>query len=292
MTNETTVTTANADQIAYWEAAGARWTANQGRLDRLMAPLTDALMAGAAARTGERALDVGCGCGEVALRLAEAVGAAGQVAAVDVSPPMLAHAAAREAALPPGDRASVDWVRADAMTRRFAPDRDLVVSRFGVMFFDDPPRAFANLASAMRPGARVAFLTWRRRDDVEWMRAPLEWLASLHPAPADTTGAIGPYALADEEATRRTLARAGLVDVTAEPVDAMLTIGAGASDAAAVDDALVLLGDTGPAAAALRGCEPDALPAMRALLRAGLERRVGGGRVLLGGACWLYRGRT
>ncbi len=292
MTNEHANTTANADQIAYWEAAGARWTANRERLDRLMAPLTEALMAGAAAGPGERALDVGCGCGEVALRLADAVGAAGQVAAVDVSPPMLAHAAAREAALPPGDRAAIAWERADASTRRFAGDRDLMVSRFGVMFFDDPPRAFANLASALRPGGRVALLTWRRRDEVEWMRAPLDWLTAVHPTPADTTGAVGPFALADEAATCRMLARSGLADVTAEPVDATLTIGAGASDAAAVDDALALLGDTGPAAAALRACEPDACSGIEALLRAGLERRVGGGRVLLGGACWLYRGRT
>ncbi len=288
----------NADQIAYWnEAAGAKWAANQERLDRLMAPLTEALLAGAAARTGERVLDVGCGCGEVALRLATMVGASGHVAAVDVSAPMLAHAASREAALPAGGtamggRAAVDWQRSDAMTRHFAPDHDLVVSRFGVMFFDDPLRAFANLRAAMRPGARLAVLTWRRRADVEWMNAPLEWLTALQPMPDDATGAIGPFALANPETTCRMLTRAGLADVTATPVDGSLTIGAGASDAAAVDDALVLLGGTGLAAASLRAMEPDAHRQACALLRAGIEGRVSGGRVALGGACWLYRGRA
>ena len=294
----TTEPTANADQIAYWnEVAGSKWAANQERLDRLMAPLTEGLMAGAAARTGERVLDVGCGCGEVALRLAAAVGASEHVTAVDVSAPMLAHAASREAALPldgqaANGRAAVDWRRADAMTRRFPADHDLVVSRFGVMFFDDPPRAFANLRSAMRPGARLAVLTWRRRADVAWMNAPLEWLTDLQPMPDDATGAIGPFALADPDTTCRMLARAGLADVTAEPIDGSLTIGAGASDEAAVDDALVLLGGTGPAAASLRAMEPDARSQAMALLRAGIEGRVSGGRVALNGACWLYRGRA
>ncbi len=287
------MTTANADQIAYWnEVAGAKWAANRERLDRLMAPLTDGLMAGAAARAGERALDVGCGCGEVALRLAAAVGASGQVEAVDVSAPMLAHAAAREAALPPGDRAAVDWRRADAMTRRFAADRDLIVSRFGVMFFDDPPRAFSNLRAAMRPGARFAVLTWRRRLEVEWMQAPLEWLATLQPMPEDATGAVGPFALADRDATCRMLTRAGLAEVSADPIDGLLTIGAGASDEAAVDDALALLSGTGPAAASLKGWEPDLRAHAYALMRAGIERRVDRGSVALAGACWLYRGRA
>ena len=288
-----TETAANADQITYWnEVAGAKWAANQERLDRLMAPLTEGLMVGAAARTGERVLDVGCGCGDVALRFAAIVGTSGHVAAVDVSAPMLAHAVSREAALPAGGRVAVDWQQADAMTRRFPADRDLVVSRFGVMFFDDPIRAFANLRSAMRPGARLAVLAWRRRSDVEWMNAPLEWLSALQPIPEDATGAIGPFALADPEATCRMLARAGLADVTAEPVDASLTIGAGAADEAAVDDALVLLCGTGPAAASLRATEPDARIQGITLLRAGIEGRVSAGRVALGGACWLYRSRA
>ena len=287
------MTTDNADQIAYWnEVAGAKWVANQERLDRLMAPLTAALMTGAAARTGERVLDVGCGCGEVALRFAAAVGASGHVVAVDVSAPMLARAAACETALPPDDRAAVDWQRADAMTRWFAADRDLIASRFGVMFFDDLPRAFANLRSAMRPGGRFAVLTWRRRGDVEWMQAPLEWLTALQPMPEDATGAVGPFALADREATCRMLTGAGFADVTADPVDATLTIGAGPTDAAAVNDALALLSETGPAAGTLRTSEPDARARAEALLRAGVEQRVSGGRVALAGACWLYRGRA
>ena len=88
--------TSNADQVAYWnEVAGPKWVTNQARLDRFMAPLTAFLVDAIATRPGESALDVGCGCGDLALTLAARVGAAGRVLGVDVSEPMLAQARAR-----------------------------------------------------------------------------------------------------------------------------------------------------------------------------------------------------
>jgi SAM-dependent methyltransferase len=285
--------TANADQIDYWnEVAGAKWVANQARLDRLMAPLADALIDGAAAKRGERILDIGCGCGDVSLRLAESIGAAGHVTGLDISAPMLAHAAVRLHASTPGDRAPVSWLQADAMTHSFEPDHDLLVSRFGVMFFDDPPRAFANLGRAMKPGARFAFLTWRRRPEVEWMQTPLEWMAPLLPIPPETIGAIGPFGLADSEATCRMMTAAGFRSVSVDAVDCSLTIGAGATDAETVDDAFTLLTNAGAAANSLREADPDMRSRASGLLRDGLQARVTNGRVTMGGACWLYRGRV
>ena len=136
---------ANADQIEYWNGeVGRRWVRRRATLDRAFAPLTAALLERAAPRPGERVLDVGCGCGTTALALAERVGAGGHVLAVDVSRPMLDHARARAAA-DGGTRAPVEWLEADAAARGFGPPVDLLVSRFGVMFFDDPAAAFANL---------------------------------------------------------------------------------------------------------------------------------------------------
>ena len=163
----------NADQKTYWnDVAGAKWVANQTRLDRLMAPLMEALLQEAVPGAGERVLDIGCGCGDLSLRLAEAVGPTGNVLAIDLSTPMLAHAAHREHALPPGPRAPLTWLEADAMTAQFEPTRDLLISRFGVMFFDDKARAFANLRKATNPGGRFAFLTWRGRAEIEWFQTP------------------------------------------------------------------------------------------------------------------------
>jgi SAM-dependent methyltransferase len=276
----------NADQKTYWnDVAGAKWVANQTRLDRLMAPLMDALLQEAVPSAGEQVLDVGCGCGDLSLRLADAVGPAGDVFAIDLSTPMLTHAAQREQALPPGPRARITWREADAMTQHFEPSRDLLVSRFGVMFFDDKARAFANLRKAAKPGGRFAFLTWRGRAEVEWFQRPLEWISPVLPMPEVMDGAVGPCGLADGEGTRKLLEDAGFYNVIAEPVDRALPIGE------SIDDAVALLTDTGPVAAQMRDADDYQKGEAKKLLRRGLERHAGAdGRVELRGACWIYRG--
>ena len=278
--------TANADQIAYWnEVAGPKWVANQSRIDRLMAPLTAALLHHAAAKPGEGVVDVGCGCGDLSRQIAVAVGPAGRVLAVDLSEPMLAHARTQAAAASDGG-APIEWRRADAMLHPFEPSADLLVSRFGVMFFADRIRAFANLRRASKPGGRFAFLTWRQRSDVEWMECALDWIAPVLAKPQQACGDIGPFALAAPDASCAELARAGFRDVAVHAVDAKLTVG---SDG---EDAFVTLRDTGPAANVLRDAPPRERAEGERLLSEELRRRFPSGPVELGGACWLYAGRA
>ena len=276
----------NADQKTYWnDVAGTKWVANQVRLDRLMAPLTEALLQEAVPGPGERVLDVGCGCGDLSLRVAEAVAPGGDVLAIDLSTPMLAHAAAREKALASTSRAPIAWLDADAMMNRFEPVHDLLISRFGVMFFDDKARALANLRKAAKPGGRFAFLAWRGRADVEWFQTPLEWISPVLPMPELMDGLPGPCGLADGEATRELLEEAGFRNVIAEPVDRALLMGEG------VDDAVALMLDAGPVAARMRDADAFQRGEAETLLRQGLTRHAGAdGRVSLRGACWIYRG--
>ncbi len=113
--------TGNADQTTYWnDTVGAKWVANQEQLDAVFTPLTQALLASAAPQPGESVLDVGCGCGETSLLAAARVGAGGQVLSVDLSRPMLDHAASRAGRLPPG-AAPIAWTQGDAMTHAFEP---------------------------------------------------------------------------------------------------------------------------------------------------------------------------
>ena len=279
----------NADQVTYWnEVAGPKWVANQARLDRVFAPLTQALIAAAAFAPGERVLDVGCGCGETSLLAAEAVGPSGHVRAIDISIPMLDHAKARAAASASSHRAPIAWLQADAMTHAFTPDADLLMSRFGVMFFADPKAAFANLRRGLKPGARVVFMSWRPRAEVAWMQWPIDQLAALLPVPEVVAGAPGPFGFADATATQAMLVAAGFEGVSAEPVDASLIIGEGGDP---VGDAMALFRYTGPVATMLRDAEA-ARPEADALLEARVAAAVAGGKVALGGAVWLYRGRV
>jgi ubiquinone/menaquinone biosynthesis C-methylase UbiE len=143
----------NTDQIANWnERSGPRWVAMQRLLDAQLAPFGDAALARLPLAAGMRVLDVGCGCGDTTLRLADAVGPAGLALGVDVSAPMLARARERSAG-----RADVAFVEADAQTHAFEGRFDALYSRFGVMFFDDPAAAFARLHAALVPGAPVVW---------------------------------------------------------------------------------------------------------------------------------------
>jgi ubiquinone/menaquinone biosynthesis C-methylase UbiE len=156
----------NSDQLAFWNGLGGHtWVARQEHTDITLAPVSEALLALAAPRAGERVLDVGCGCGVSTLELACAVGPAGHVAALDISAPMLAEGQARAKA---AGIANVDWQQADAAMAAL-DGFDLLASNFGVMFFGDPVAAFAHMRSAARPGARMAFVCWRPLSENPWM---------------------------------------------------------------------------------------------------------------------------
>ena len=148
----------NEAEITYWNSAGGRhWVERQQSQDIVLCPILQATLERAQPRHGERVVDIGCGTGASSIALAERGGPSGQVLGIDVSAPMLARAAEW---LPPGD--PVKFIPADATTYRFeAAAFDLLFSRFGVMFFAEPARAFANLRTALnQQGADHAPQRW------------------------------------------------------------------------------------------------------------------------------------
>jgi SAM-dependent methyltransferase len=171
----------------------------------------------AGVRAGECAIDVGCGTGTTTLQLAAAVGAHGSVLAIDISEPLLA--AARRRGLH-GGQANVRLIRADAQTHRFERGcHDVVVSRFGLMFFDDPIGAFANLASALRPDGRVAFASWGPLEANPWFVLPLEvGVPRLGPPEPQPPRAPGPLALSEPDYINEVLTGAGFADIRIDQV--------------------------------------------------------------------------
>jgi SAM-dependent methyltransferase len=273
----------NAEQITYWnEAAAPKWIRYQRELDTQLRSLGERTIDRAAVGAGERVLDVGCGCGATTMELARRVGPDGRVVGLAISTPMLEQAAARvrEAGL-----RNVELRNADAETCELpAEDFDVVISRFGVMFFADPARAFTNVRRALRRNGRLAFVCWQSLERNPWLAVPMAAAAreiAFPPAPAPH--APGPFAFADPDRVQRILEGAGFAGVTIEPREEMLTIGgeSGAGDAA---DFLVQMGPTG---AALRQADPAALPRVSAAVQAAIRPCETGGRVRMPSAAWL-----
>jgi SAM-dependent methyltransferase len=213
---------ANEDQIKFWnEKAGRDWTELQARMDANLSRIHAAIMAFADAQAGEAVLDIGCGTGTTTLALADAVGADGQVTGVDISCPMLELAKSRAEG-----RANVRFELADASACAFPQQYDLLFSRFGVMFFDDPIAAFANLHRALKPGGRLAFVCWRTAPENLWASAPLAAARPFLPEqPAPDPFAPGPFAFADPQRVLSILSDVGLHDVETRKYDGVMPMG-------------------------------------------------------------------
>ncbi len=243
MTNDAPA--ANQAQIDYWNTlAGQVWARFQAQLDRQLEPLGRAALAALAASPGERILDIGCGCGVTTLALAEQVSPAGSVLGADISAPMLEIARHRPS-LTPG--VAVTFRQADVQSDDLGRAAfDAAFSRFGVMFFSDPPAAFANIRAALRPGGRLAFVCWRPLADNPWMGAPLAAARPLlPPMPPPDPLAPGPFAFADPDRVRAILSEAGFGSISIEPFDAPI----GGGDLEATVDLTL---HVGPLSAALR----------------------------------------
>jgi SAM-dependent methyltransferase len=212
---------ANEDQAVFWtETAGPIWLANEERLDASSRPFGLAAIDAAQIAAGERVVDIGCGTGTTAAELARRVGSDGRVVGLDISSLLLARA--RDRALQEG-MTNIDFVEGDAQTYGFEPDHDVVFSRFGVMFFEDPEAAFANIRRALKEGGRLAFVCWQDVFANLWMSLPTMGAASVLGAfDLPPEGSPGPFAFADPDRVRGIVEAGGFVEVTVEDFKATM----------------------------------------------------------------------
>lgn len=253
-----------------WAGAGSqRWAAHADRLEAQLEPVSEVLFAAAGLRAGARVLDVGCGRGTTTRRAARLVGPAGTATGLDVAAPLIAEGRAA-AALEGVD--NVEWVVADAQRHRFAAaHHQALISRFGVMFFDDPVAAFANLHTAVQPGGALTMAVWQRRDRCPLFEVPLaagrrlaqeQGLAVDDELPTDA----GPSSLGDAQVVSSVLEQAGWREVVCTGhILAMYSGGPGPVEAA-TDVAM----EVGPLRLILAAADPR----QRAAVRAGLLREL------------------
>jgi SAM-dependent methyltransferase len=274
----------NETQVEHWNGPEARhWIDEQDRYDRQLAPFAAALLRAAAIGSHECVVDVGCGCGGTTMLAAHH---AAEAHGIDISAPMLDHARARAVA---ANVLNVQFEQADAQTHAFEPAIfDVAISRFGVMFFDDPVAAFANVARALRPSGRLVFVCWQELGRNDWLLVPGMAAAQHVPLPdLGPAGGPGMFSLAVPDHVRDVLRSAGFVDVDVTGFEVPMLVGGGGS----LDETLEFLLATGIAHAMLERAEPAAAARAVAAARESLAPYHDGDGVRLGAATWIVTAR-
>lgn len=273
---------ANQDQSQFWnDVAGANWVELQPVLDRMFAGLVPPLLDGLGLGDGS-VLDVGCGAGALTLAALEHAGAQARGLGVDISAPLIAAAEARARAI---SARQASFLVADAQTHAFPPASfDAVLSRFGVMFFDDPVAAFTNLRGAARPDASLRFTAWRSPTENPFMTAIRRAALPFVDLPAGEPNAPGQFGFADRGHVLRILSAAGWRDVEIEPIDVPCTL---PSDALPVY--ATRMGPLGPLWPAMA---PDLRARLEAPLREAFAMFLDGDEARFTAACWLVTGRA
>jgi SAM-dependent methyltransferase len=271
----------NDDQRALWNGPDSEfWVREQERMDRTLSPVTGPLLSFAAPVAGSTVMDVGCGCGATTIELARAVGPAGRVVGVDVSEGMLGLAKERlrgfdNATCLLGDAAEMPLQEIGA---------ELIVSRFGVMFFGDPVAAFANLRTALVSGGRVRFACWRPIGENPWLQLPLHAVYEHVPRmPKPDPEEPGPFSFGDTARVGRILKGAGFGAISFTPLDVQIDLGSGRT----LEDAVMQSASVGPAKRALREQPDDVRAAAIGSIRRALAPYASPEGVKLPGAVWL-----
>ena len=241
----------NAAMAEFWNGSGGKnWVSREARLEASLKVFGQQAIEAGDIRPGQRILDIGFGCGDSAIDLAHKVGPQGQVHGVDISVAMVEAADKKAEACGLGN---ITFECADAQTNAFAANSyDLVFSRFGVMFFDDPVGAFKNIYSALQPGGRLAFICWAGRHENAWVTLPLQVVSKhLDLPPPPGARDPGPFSLSEEGRANEILSGAGFANIVVEPFETPFVLGED------IDEALSFLMQLAPSGSAINNAEAD-----------------------------------
>jgi SAM-dependent methyltransferase len=268
---------ANDEQTALWNGpAGQAWVEAQVLLDQVLKPFENLLVRTLTAEPASSVLDVGCGTGTTTLAIARQGGATRRCTGVDISEPMITTAQARAER----EGSSARFIRADAQVHPFNHAAfDTIVSRFGVMFFDDPVRAFTNLRRAATADARLCIVAWRSAAENPFMTTAERAAGPLLPdLPPRKPNGPGQFAFANGEYVHSILDGSGWTGVDVQPLDVTCTL--------PESELLRYVTRLGPVGMALQTADDETRARVGDALRAAFNPYVHGAEVRFAAACW------
>ena len=271
------------EQARLWNGSGGQtWVEAQALLDRMFKPLEDLLAATIDAGTASDILDVGCGTGSTTLAAARRLEDPRRAMGIDLSGPMIAAARLRAER----DGIPAAFVQADAQRHAFTPDSvDTIVSRFGVMFFDNAVEAFTNLRRAARAGADLRFVAWRSAAENSFMTAAERAAARLVPGIAPRKdGEPGQFAFADRDVVAGILAGSGWSGIDIAPLDVTCTL--------PEQELTEYLTRLGPLGRALFEEDQATRARVIAAVRPAFDTYQHGGEIRFTAACWTVAARN
>jgi ubiquinone/menaquinone biosynthesis C-methylase UbiE len=237
---------------------------------------------------GSKVLDVGCGWGDTAIRLAKMVGPAGAVLGLDCCAAFI-EKGKQDAAAAGLD--NIRFVEADVETHPFAPEYDLCFSRFGMMFFASPVAAMRNVRKALKPGGRLMFITWRAIEDNPWLGLPKKVVLNFLPPPGENALSCGPgpFSMASQPLVTAQLKAAGFADISFMRTDGPVMVGNTVEQAVQFQLAL------GPAGEILREAGQEAerrKGEIEQALRTMLARYQKNGGIVMDSSSWTITARN
>lgn len=265
------------EQAAIWNGDAAQaWVEAQPLLDQMFEGIETMLVATVSAERHQQVLDIGCGTGSTTLAASRRLGAKGHCVGVDISAPMIAAARARAER----EALSTSFICDDAQRHVFAPESfDLIISRFGVMFFDDAVAAFTNLRHAARKNAECRLIVWRSAEENPFMttaeRAAIKLLPHL---PVRQPDAPGQFAFARQDRVSSILHASGWADIEIQPIDVLCTF--------PESELMRYLTRMGPLGRVLQEVDAQTRSKVVATVRAAFDPYVHGDQVSYTAACW------
>ncbi|HEY0624727.1 class I SAM-dependent methyltransferase [Sphingomonas sp.] len=278
--SEQKIAAMSQDQL--WNGpAGQAWLKMESALDALFKPFAALLVDAVRWHAPRHVLDIGCGTGATTLAIARALAPEGRCTGADLSQALIDRARAHAAA----EGVDASFRSGDASRLDGAGPFDMAVSRFGVMFFEDPGAAFARIRAAMTPGAPLAALAWRSPEDNPFMTCAERAAAPLlPPIPPAAPGAPGQFGFADPEHVRRILAGSGWRDVAITPINTEC-----AMPHAALEPYVSSLGRVG---AVLREVDDATRARIVAAVLPAFAPFVDGDTVRFTAACWMIEAKA